>query len=134
MLVRHDLATGALREWLVAPGLSERITIREENFGDEAQGRIFALLAEHVDVGLGAVFSDERARALLDEISALQAAGEMLYPSADALRAAWFRLVALNRERAKLLTDDFDEKYRLHGEMKQLRRAAAEASNLALES
>lgn len=134
MLARPDLAANALREGMAAPGISEPVMIREEDFGDGAQGRIFALLAERADVDLGPVLSDERARPLLDEISALQAAGERTYPSADALRAGWFRLAALNRERAKLLTDDFDEKYRLHVEMKQLRRAAAEASNLTLES
>jgi hypothetical protein len=50
------------------------------------------------------------------------------------LRAAWFRLAALSRERAKLLTKDLDEKFRLHAEIKNLNAAAVEASNLTLES
>jgi hypothetical protein len=60
--------------------------------------------------------------------------GEKLYPSEDTLRAAWFRLAALSRERTKTATDDFDEKYRLHAEIKNLNAAAVEASNLTLES
>jgi hypothetical protein len=67
------------------------------------------------------------------EISSLRASEQRLYPSLDSLRAAWFRLAALSRERAKLSTDDFDEKYRLHAEMKILGEAAAEARNLTLE-
>jgi hypothetical protein len=89
-------------------------------------------LVEHKD--LEAILSDERARPLLDEISALQATGERLYPSEASLHAAWFRFAALSRDKAKLLTDDFDEKYRLHQEIKRLNEAAVEASNLTLES
>ncbi len=80
------------------------------------------------------VLSDDRARALFDEIAAIRAEGERLYPSEASLRAAWFRLASLSRERTKLLTEDFDEKYRLHLETKRLRKAAVEASNLTLES
>jgi hypothetical protein len=40
----------------------------------------------------------------------------------------------LSREKAKLSTDDFDEKFRLHTEIKRLNAAAIEASNLTLES
>jgi DNA primase len=133
ILVRPDLAARALREGMEAPDLLERQVVLETgDFGEESQARIFALLVEHAG-DPGAVLSDERARPLLDEISALQAAGERLYPSLASLRAAWFRLAALSREKAKILTEDFDEKYRLHTEMKQLSRAAAEANNLALE-
>jgi DNA primase len=133
ILVRPDLATRALREGMEAPDLLERQVVLEPgDFGEESQARIFTLLVEHTG-DPSAVLSDERARPLLDEISALQAAGERLYPSLASLRAAWFRFAALSREKAKLLTEDFDEKYRLHTEMKQLSRAAAEASNLALE-
>ncbi len=135
VLVRPDLASGALRSGMEAPDLLDApVALGPGDFGDEAQGCIFALLAEHAGEDLDIILSDERARALLDGISALRAEGERLYPSAASLRAAWFRLASLSRERAKLLTEDFDEKYRLHLETKRLNRAAVEASNLTLES
>jgi hypothetical protein len=110
------------------------VVLETGDFGDETQARIFTLLTEHAGKEIEAILSDERARPLLDEISALQAAGKRLHPSEASLRAAWFRLAALSRERAKLLTDDFDEKYRLHLEIKRLNKAAVEASNLTFES
>jgi hypothetical protein len=116
------------------PGsLGEPVLLGNGDFADETHARIFALLVEHAE-DPGAVLSDERARPLMDEISALRAAGERLYPSEASLRAAWFRLAALSREKAKLLTDDFDEKFRLHAEIKRLNAAAIEASNLTFES
>ena len=135
VLASPGLAARALREGVEAPAfLNELVVLKAEDFGDERQARIFALLAEHAGKDPGTVLSDERARPLLDEISALQAMGERLYPSEDTLRAAWFRLAALSRERTKTATDDFDEKYRLHAEIKDLNAAAVEASNLTLES
>ena len=135
VLASPDLATRALREGMEAPNfLNEPVMLATEDFGDETQARIFALLAEHAEEDPGVALPDGRARPLLDEISALQAMGEKLYPSEDTLRAAWFRLVALSRERAKLMTEDFDEKYRLHTEIKKLNAAAVEASNQTLES
>ncbi len=135
VLARPNLASGALRSGMEAPDvLDGPVALGPEDFGDEVQGRIFALLAEHAGKDLGTVLSDERFRPLLDRISALQVAGERLYPSEASLRAAWFRLASLSRERAKLLAEDFDEKYRLHLETKRLNRAAVEASNLTLES
>ena len=135
IVARPDLGAGALSEGVEVPGLlDEPLVLGPSDFGDEAQVRIFALLSEHAGEALAAVLSDERARDLMDEISALQAAGQRLYPSEASLRAAWFRLGALSRERAKATTEDFDEKSRLHAEMKQLRAAAAEAGNLAIES
>jgi len=135
VLASPGFAARALREGVEAPAfLNEPVVLKAEDFGDERQTRIFALLVEHAGKDLGAVLSDERARPLLDQISALQAMGERLYPSKDTLRAAWFRLAALSRERTKTATDDFDEKYRLHAEVKNLNAAAVEASNLTLES
>ncbi len=135
MLARPDLAACPLREGVTAPALSEEpIVLETKDFGDEEHARIFALLSEHAGEDLRSALSDERARPLLNEISALQAAGERLYPSAASLRAAWFRLAALSREKAKLLTEDFDKKYRLHLQIKHLNEAAVEASNLTLES
>ena len=135
VLASPGIAARALREGMEAPAfLNAPVVLKTEDFGDEKQARIFALLTEHAGKDPGVVLSDERARPLLDEISALQATGERLYPSEDTLRAAWFRLAALSRERTKAATDDFDEKYRLHAEIKDLNASAVEASNLTLES
>ena len=143
MLARPDLSARALREGMKAPPpWNGSVMLGTGDFGDETQGRIFALLEEYASEGdgaghpqgLGSILSDERARPLLDEISALRAAGERLYPSTAALRAAWFRLAAIKRAEAKLLTEDFDEKYRLHTEVKLLNAAAVEASNQTLDS
>jgi DNA primase len=133
MLTRPDLAMRPLREGVKTPVMDEPVVLEKGDFGDETHSRIFALLSEHAGKDLGSILSDERARPMLDEISALQASESRLYPSEASLHATWFRLAALSREKAKLLTDDFDEKYRLHTEMKRLSKAAAEASNLALE-
>ncbi len=134
LLARPDLASRALRAGMEIPSsLKEPIMLVNGDFADDTHARIFALLSEHSE-DPGAILSDERARPLMDEISALQVVGERLYPSEASLRAAWFRLAALSREKAKLLTDDFDEKFRLHAEIKRLNAAAIEASNLTLES
>ena len=133
LLARSDLASHALRNGMTSPNfLDEPVVLETSDFVDEAHAKIFSLLAEYPDLGL--VLSDERARPLLDEISALQAVGERLYPSAASLHAAWFRLAALSRAKAKTLTDDLDEKYRLHEQIKNLNAAAVEASNRTLES
>lgn len=134
LLARPDLASRALRAGMEIPSSpNEPVVLENGDFADETHARIFALLVEHTE-DPGAILSDERARPLMDEISALQAAGERLYPSNASLHAAWFRFVALSREKAKLSTDDFDEKFRLHTEIKRLNAAAIEASNLTLES
>jgi DNA primase len=135
VLARPDLAARPLREGIIAPTLLDQpIFLEPEDFGDETQARIFALLAEHAGEGLEGFFSDDRVRPLLDEISALRAAEKRLYPSEASLRAAWFRLAALSREKKKSMNDDFDEKFRLLAEIKCLNMAAVEASNLTLES
>ncbi|HVF01140.1 MAG TPA: DNA primase [Rubrobacteraceae bacterium] len=135
MLARPDLAADVLRSGMEAPDLLDApVILGFEDFGEESQGSIFVLLAERAGEDLDTVLSDDRARALFDEIAAIRAEGERLYPSEASLRAAWFRLASLSRERTKLLTEDFDEKHRLHLETKRLRKAAVEASNLTLES
>jgi DNA primase len=134
MVARPDLAARPLGEGVGAPALQRPLVLEDADFGDDAQANVFALLREHAGEDLGAVFSDERARPLLDEIGALQAAGEKLYPSDTSLRATWLRVGALSRERAKALADDLDEKFRLHGEIKRLNRAAVEIGDLTLES
>ena len=134
VLARPGLASGALRAGMDIPGsLGEPVLLGSEDFADVTHARIFALLVEHAE-DPSSILSDERARPLMDEISALRAVGERLYPSEASLRAAWFRFAALSREKAKLSTDDFDEKFRLHAQIKRLNAAAIEASNLTLES
>ena len=106
------------------------VVLEAGDFGDEGWALIFGLLVEHAE-DPGAVLSDERARPLLDEISALRAGGET---SSASLRAAWLRLRLLNRERAKqTITDreDLDDEswtrlhQRLHRETQALRAALA---------
>jgi DNA primase len=131
MLARPDQATLILSNGVSAPSLTDGpVLLEAADFGGEVQARIFELTVEHAG-DLGAIFSDERARPLLDEISALQAAGET---SSASLRAAWLRLRLLNRERAKqTLTnrEDLDDEswtslhQRLHGETQALRAALA---------
>ncbi|CAA9494678.1 MAG: DNA primase [uncultured Rubrobacteraceae bacterium] len=136
LLARPDLAAGPLREGVPAPSLPAGVLVlRPEDFGLASHERLFALLREYAGQPPDSFLSDERARPLLDAISALQAVGEALPNASEAsLRAAWFRLGALSRERAKARTDDYDEKLRLHTEAKLLERAAVEASNLTNES
>jgi hypothetical protein len=117
----------------IPSSLTGPVLLGNGDFADDAHARIFALLIEHAE-DPSAILSDERARPLMDEISALRATGDRLYPSEASLRAAWFRFAALSREKAKLSTDDFDEKFRLHAEVKRLNAAAIEASNLTFES
>ena len=133
---RPDLAARAIREGVEAPTILDAPFVLEpQDFGDETQARVYALLREHAGQPPNAFLSNEDARPLLDEIAALQAAGESLpYPSEASLRSAWLRLGALSRERAKARTEDFDEKTRLHTEVRRLERAAVEASNLTNES
>ena len=133
---RPDLAARAMVEGVKAPSILDApFVLKLKDFGDETQAHIYALLLEHSGQPPNAFLSDERTRPLLDEVGALQAEGERLPDSSEAsVRAAWFRLGALSRERAKARTDDFDEKFRLHTEAKRLERAAVEASNLTLES
>ena len=125
------LAARAIAGGVDAPGILDApFVLKLKDFTDETQAHIYALLLEHAD-DPSALLADERVRPLLDEVSSLQAEGERLDPSEASLRAAWFRLGALSRERAKARTDDFDEKLRLHTEAKKLKQAA---SNLTLES
>jgi DNA primase len=110
MLARPDLAARVLREGVEAPAFSGgTIMLEAGDFGDETHASIFALLAEHAGEDSGLILSDERARPLLDEISALQALGERLYPSPTSLRAACLRLRLLNRERAKQALKDRED-------------------------
>jgi len=131
-LSRPDLAAAPLLGGVDGvPGLDGALELRPEDFGDETQGRLFGLLQEHAGAGsdlLGFLISDERARPLLDEISALSAAGESLHSSPHVIRTAWLRLAAISRERARLAAKDFEENMRLRIEAKILSQAAVQAS------
>jgi DNA primase len=123
MLSRPDLVEGLLRSGVEEPFLPEPLTLRAEDFGDEEQYRIFALLQEHAGRDLDALIADERVRPLMDRISALASAGEKLYPSEAAIREAWLRVGILSRERAKRQTSDYDEKERIQTEVSLLKDA-----------
>jgi hypothetical protein len=117
VLARPDLSTDALKQGIRPPALAEPFVLRTEDFREETQGRIFALLREHAGSDLGAVLSDERVRPLMDQIGALAARGEKLYPSEASIREAWLRLGILSRERQKRETSDYDKKDALQAEI-----------------
>ncbi len=73
ILARPELATDALQKGIRVPAFAEPFSLRAEDFREEAQARIFALLREHAGRDLDAVLSDERARPLMDQIGALAA-------------------------------------------------------------
>jgi DNA primase len=123
VLARPDVAAVALEEGVRVPALAEPFSLRTEDFRDETQARIFALLREHAGDDLGAVLLDERARPLMDEIGALASSGEKLYPSEASVREAWLRLGILSRERDKRETPDYDRKEEIQGEIQTLKEA-----------
>lgn len=136
LLTRPDLASRVLRNGVAAPPiLQEPLVLLPGDFVDESQARIFELLTRRAGEALNVVLSDDQARPLVDAISALQAFGEDLYTSEVSLHAAWFRLGALSRERAKnnlkYKQDELnDESWvrsntRLHNEMKTFQAALA---------
>ena len=123
VLARPDLSTDALQQGIRPPALAEPFVLRTEDFREETQGRIFALLREHAGSDLGAVLADERVRPLMDQIGALAARGEKLYPSEASIREAWLRLEILSRERQKRETSDYDKKDALQAEIQTLKEA-----------
>jgi DNA primase len=131
VLARPDLSTDALKQGIRLPALSEPFVLRTEDFREETQGRIFALLREHAGSDLGAVLSDERVRPLMDQIGALAARGEKLYPSEAYIREAWLRLGILSRERQKRETSDYDKKDALQAEIQTLKDALRAAASRA---
>jgi len=123
ILARPELATDALKQGVRVPALDEHFSLRAEDFREESQARIFALLREHAGSDLGAVLSDERVRPLMDQIGALAARGEKLYPSEASIREAWLRLGILSRERGKRETPNYDRKEALQSEIQTLKEA-----------
>ena len=99
-----------------------------EDFDNETQARIFAVLKEHAGENMSALFADERARPLMNALMALDARAERirrdgLYPSKASFRELWLQLVILSRRRSQRETDDYDEKESLRAEITSLERA-----------
>jgi DNA primase len=128
LLNRPDLTAPLLREGLQSPALQRPLVLRDEDFRDETQAKIFTLLREHAGGDLDAVFSVERARPLMDEIGALASQGERLFPTESYVREAWLRLAILSRERSKRETQDYDRKEMLQAEIRQLKQALRSVS------
>jgi DNA primase len=122
-LARPDLSTDALKQGIPVPALAEPFALHPGDFREVTQARIFALLREHAGSDLGAVLMDERVRPLMDQIGALAAQGESLYPSEASIREAWLRLGILSRERRKRETPDYDKKDELQSEIQTLKDA-----------
>ena len=131
ILTRPDLTAPFLREGLRSKALTEPLMLRDEDFRDETQARIFTLLREHAGGDLNAVLVDERARPLMDRIGALASQGERLFPSEGAVREAWLRLAILSREHGKRETPDYDRKEQLQAEIQQLKHAIRSVSSEA---
>jgi DNA primase len=129
ILTRPDLAAPLLEEGLRSRALPEPLTLRNEDFRDEAQAGIFTLLREHAGGDLDAVLADERARPLMDRIGALASQGERLFPSEGSVREAWLRLAILSREQSKKETPDYDKKDQLQAEIQHLKRALRSVSS-----
>jgi DNA primase len=128
ILAHPDLTAKPLERGVQACCLPEPFMLRAEDFGDETDARIFALLREHAGEDLGAVLSDERARDLMDRLVGLGAEAEEirkkdLYSSEASVRMTWLRLGILSRERSKRQTHDLDEKETLHAQIQALREA-----------
>ncbi|MBA3794815.1 MAG: hypothetical protein H0X19_11875, partial [Rubrobacter sp.] len=128
ILARPDLSAGPLRRGVDVPALSEPLMLLPEDFGDEAQARVFAVLKEHAGANMSAVFADERARPLMDTFMALDAEAERmrrdgLYSSKTSIRELWLRLAILSRRRSQRETDDYDEKEALRADISSLEGA-----------
>jgi len=123
LLSRPDLGEEPMTNGVGVSSLSEPFMLDGEDFANEDQARIFSLLREHSGQNLDSLVADERARPLMDQISALSSVEERLYPSEAAIREAWLRVGVLSRERAKRQTTDYDEKDRIHIETLQLKDA-----------
>ncbi len=134
ILARPDLSAEPLRRGVRVPTLSEPLMLLPEDFGDEAQARIFAIIKEHAGTNMGAVFTDERARPLMDALMALDAEAQRisrdgLYSSKASIRELWLRLVILSRRRSQQETEDYDEKEALREEIGTLEGALRVSSS-----
>ena len=128
ILARPDLTAPLLEKGIQTQALPEPFRLRIEDFRDDVHASIFTLLKERGGEDLDAVFSDERARPLMDQLGALASQGERLFPSESSVREAWLRLGILSRERRKRETPDYDEKESLQSEIHRLKVALRSVS------
>ncbi len=129
ILARPDLTAPLLEDGVQTQELPEPLTLRAEDFRDDAHARMFTLLKEHRGEDFDALLSDERARPLMDQIGALASQGERLYPSETSVREAWLRLAILSRERSKRESEDYDRKEALQSEIQRLKEALRSVSS-----
>lgn len=134
ILARPEYSAEPLRQGIRVPALPEPLMLLPEDFGDEDQSRVFAILKEHAGADMSAVFSDERARPLMDLLMVLDAEASRirrddLYPSKASVRELWLRLVILSRRRSQREVDDYDEKESLGREIRSLERALRAVSS-----
>ena len=134
ILARPEYSAEPLRQGVRVPGLSEPLMLLPEDFGDEDQARVFAVLKEYAGANMSAVFSDDRARPLMDLLMVIDAEAtrirrDDLYPSKSSIRELWLRLVILSRRRSQREVDDYDEKETLGREIRSLERALRAVSS-----
>lgn len=128
ILASPELNTKPLKDGLALPDILEPLLLTPEDFSDDEQKQLFALLSNHPGENFDNIISKEEARPLLDEIGSLYAAGERLYPSPASVRAAWLRLRVLSRERDKRQTPDYEEKSRIQAQIQSLKDALAKVT------
>lgn len=124
MLLRPDLAEGILKNGLQLSPLGEPLQLTEDDLGEGSEeAQIFHLLKGHAGEDLNAVLADERARPLMDRIGKLSSQSEKVFPSWSSIQEAVLRLAILGRQRRKNQSADYDEKERLHAEIRTLEQA-----------
>jgi DNA primase len=128
ILAHPDLTAKPLKHGVQVPPLRKPFELGGRDFADEFQASIFDLLRAHTGESLESIFSDQRARNLMDGLVALGAEAEEirrseLYSSEASVREAFLRLGVLSRERGKRETQDLDEKEALHAEIQALKEA-----------
>jgi DNA primase len=123
ILTRPDLTAEPLRSGVHSAPLPEPLVLEREDFAEEDEAALFSILRDNAGGDLGTTLADERARPLMDLISALSAEGEKLYPSAALVREVWIRLRVLRLERDKRDAADYDRKEQLHNEVQLFQKA-----------
>jgi DNA primase len=131
ILARPEYSAEPLRQGIRVPALPEPLMLLPEDFGDEDQARVFAVLKEHAGANMSAVFSDERARPLMDLLMVLDAEAARirrhgLYPTTASIHELWLTLVILSRRHTQRETDDYDAKETLRKEIGSLEEALDE--------
>jgi DNA primase len=131
ILARPEYSAEPLRQGIRVPALPEPLMLLPEDFGDEDQARVFAVLKEHAGANMSAVFSDGRARPLMDLLMVLDAEAARirrhgLYPTTASIHELWLTLVILSRRHTQRETDDYDAKETLRKEIGSLEEALDE--------